>query len=195
MSRGLSSTPMHPLNPVSPRRPRRPALRLLGRALAPAIAIALLLLIGGSASTPAPDAPLDELGFMAGCWRGPLDDGVGGSDGSIEEYYSRPSKNMILGLTRYTRGGRTVDFEFTTIEQTDSGVVLTPHPKGVASVPFRMRRVEAGTVVWENAEHDFPQRIIYRRVSAEALIARIEGSTPAGERAREWRMARAACAG
>ncbi|HEU4524290.1 MAG TPA: DUF6265 family protein, partial [Gemmatimonadales bacterium] len=64
-------------------------------------ATALLpLLIGAPAPAPAP-APaqgtsptLADLAFMAGCWRGPSGDGV-----TIEEYYTAPSENLMLGVS------------------------------------------------------------------------------------------------
>ncbi len=131
---------------------------------------------------------VSELGFMAGCWRGLTRSGT-----TIEEFYTAPSSNLILGTTRYVRDGRVVDFEFTRIDQTDSGAVITPHPKGARSVSFAPKVVEPNRVVWENAAHDFPQRIAYVRVADDTLVARIEGRTPSGERAMEWRMGRASC--
>jgi hypothetical protein len=144
---------------------------------------------------PQADRPLrgqpgrvSDLAFMAGCWRGATPWGT-----TIEEFYTTPSANLILGVTRYVRDGRAVDFEFTRIDQTDSGAVITPHPKGVRSVSFAPKVVESNRAVWENAAHDFPQCILYTRVSADTLVARIEGKTPRGERALEWRMARTTC--
>jgi hypothetical protein len=129
-----------------------------------------------------------DLGFMAGCWRGMTRSGT-----TIEEFYTTPSSNLIVGTTRYVREGRTVDFEFTRIDQTDSGAVITPHPKGVRSVSFVPKVVEANRVIWENPTHDFPQRILYTRAAPDTLVARIEGRTSSGDRALEWRMARATC--
>jgi len=131
---------------------------------------------------------LSDLAFMAGCWRGLTRSGT-----IIEEFYTTPSSNLIIGATRYVRDGRAVDFEFTRIDQTDSGAVITPHPKGVRSVSFAPKVVERNRAVWENASHDFPQRIVYARVAEDTLVARIEGRTPSGERTLEWRMARAVC--
>jgi hypothetical protein len=138
---------------------------------------------------PAVRSRVSDLAFMAGCWRGLTRSGT-----TIEEFYTAPSANLVLGVTRYVREGRAVDFEFTRIDQTDSGAVITPHPKGVRSVSFAPRLFESNHAVWENAAHDFPQRIVYRRVAGDTLVARIEGRTPTGERSLEWRMARATCA-
>jgi hypothetical protein len=41
-------------------------------------------------------------------------------------------------------------------------------------------------VVFENAKHDFPQRIVYWLDEKGALHARIEGETPAGPASQEW---------
>jgi Domain of unknown function (DUF6265) len=145
-----------------------------------------------TSSTPSPQpaarSRVSDLGFMAGCWRGLTRSGT-----TIEEFYSAPSSNLIVGTTRYVRDGHTVDFEFTRIDQTDSGAVITPHPKGVRSVSFAPKIVERNRAVWENPSHDFPQRILYTRVADDTLVARIEGRTPSGERALEWRMARTTC--
>jgi hypothetical protein len=141
-----------------------------------------------AAGTSAARSRVSDLGFMAGCWRGLTRSGT-----TIEEFYTTPSSNLIVGTTRYIREGRAVDFEFTRIDQTDSGAVITPHPKGVRSVSFAPKIVEANRAVWENPTHDFPQRILYTRAAADTLVARIEGRTPSGDRALEWRMTRAAC--
>jgi hypothetical protein len=137
---------------------------------------------------PAVRSQLSDLGFMAGCWRGLTRSGT-----TIEEFYTTPSSNLIVGTTRYVRDGRTVDFEFTRIDQTDSGAVITPHPKGVRSVSFAPKTVERNRAVWENPTHDFPQRILYTRAADDTLVARIEGRTPSGDRALEWQMVRVSC--
>lgn len=145
---------------------------------------------GSSAVSPqsAVRSRVSDLGFMAGCWRGLTRSGT-----TIEEFYTAPSSNMILGTTRYVRDGRVVDFEFTRIDQTDSGAVITPHPKGVRSVSFSPKLIESNRAIWENPTHDFPQRILYTRVGADTLVARIEGRTSSGDRGLEWRMTKTTC--
>src|SRR5688572_5369243 len=92
-------------------------------------------------STPARGRPkLADLGFMAGCWRGASGDG-----GTIEEYYTPPTENLILGLSRYLRQGRVTSFEFTTIAaRGDSDLVLTPRPSGQTPADFNLTKLEPG---------------------------------------------------
>ena len=134
-------------------------------------------------------SPLEGLAFMSGCWRGQL----GGSGGTIEEHYSTPTSNMIIGMTRFVRGGRTVDFEFARIEARDSSVVLMPQPRGRPPTEFRLTSSDSISAVWENPTHDFPQRISYRRLGADSIAAAIAGPGPNGTRTMEWRMARVQC--
>ena len=156
-------------------------------------ATALLpLLVGAPAPAPAPaqgtSPTLADLAFMAGCWRGPSGDGV-----IIEEYYTAPSENLMLGVSRYTKGTRVTSYEFSTIAREGSGIVLTPRPSGQAPVPFRLTRVDSAGAVWENPSHDFPTLIAYRVGSGDSLIARIEGPGRDGTRSLEWRMGRGVC--
>jgi hypothetical protein len=139
------------------------------------------------ASASAPVPPLSAISFMTGCWTGASSNGA-----TIEERYSETADNMMIGMTRYVRGGRVVDFEFTTVSRTDSSFVMTPHPKGVKSDPFPLKEVADGRAVWENLKHDFPQRIIYRSGADGSLIARIEGKTSRGDSHEEWMMRRCA---
>ena len=79
-------------------------------------------------SAPAPLAAqssaaptLDDLAFMAGCWRGEFANGA-----ALEEVYTAPSANMILGLSRFLRDGRAVQYEFSRITADSTGIELLP---------------------------------------------------------------------
>jgi hypothetical protein len=54
-------------------------------------------------------------------------------------------------------------------------------------VEFRAKEVGESRVVFENATHDFPQRVIYWK-EGEVLAARIEGTIRGKERSEEWRF-------
>jgi hypothetical protein len=156
------------------------------------LALLVALLAGaGAATPPTPVRPsLADLGFMAGCWRG-----AAGGGTVIDEYYTPPSDNLILGVSRYTRGGRVTTYEFTTIAaRGDSDLVLTPRPEGQSPADFSLTRLQPGMAVWSNPRHDFPQVLSYRRLGADSLAARIEGPGPNGTRSSEWRMGKVSCA-
>ncbi len=149
------------------------------------VAGAVVLLAGavpGRGQAPA----LGNLAFMAGCWNGEARRGAV----TIEEHWTTPTVNVMLGTTRYVAGDSTLSWEFTLVEGGAGGVVMTPYPSGQSPVPFRLVGA-SDAAVFENLAHDFPQRIVYRRV-ADTLVVRIEADVPE-RRGREWRMTRAAC--
>jgi Domain of unknown function (DUF6265) len=154
-----------------------------------------LLLVSLAGAEPAPDrateshSRLGDLAFMAGCWRG-----ASGGGATIDEYYTPPSENLMLGVSRYTKGGKVSSYEFTTIaSRGDSDLVLTPRPSGQSPVDFSLAKLEPGSATWSNPKHDFPQVIAYRRLGKDSLVARIEGPGSGGPRSSEWRMGKVPC--
>ena len=158
------------------------------RRLASVVLLSSLAAASLVARAQVPPAPLAALQFMAGCWRGPAGEGS-----VIEEYYTAPSANVMLGVSRYLSGDRVTEFEFTSIVREDSAIVVTPRPEGQKPVPFRVTRLGKDRAVWENPSHDFPRLISYRRLPGDTLVARIEGPGAEGVRSSEWRMTRVRC--
>lgn len=142
--------------------------------------------VGAAAQTS-----LHDLSFMTGCWQGPAD----GAGMVIEERYTAPSDNVMLGTTRYLKDGGTVQFEFTLLRDED-GIAMFPYPGGRQSdIAFRLTHVAAaadGTVraMFEAPEHDFPKRIMYTG-NTVYLEANIDGGE--GTNSKRWRMTRTAC--
>ena len=165
------------------------------RRLGPAAAVLLLaagcLSAAGAAGEEAPAPPrLADLGFMAGCFAAELPDGS-----RMRESYTPPRAGLMLGNSQVTRDGRTVFFELSRIQEGEDGrVVYVPYPRGRQSVPFTLVRIEDGrSAVFENLEHDFPQRIVYRRTEDDSLVARVEGDRGGELAAEEWAMRPVAC--
>lgn len=180
------------MGPTGIRPTRGPATR--GRAaviVTSACAVAMSLPTSMRAQEPSADgsasrdlASIGTVAFLAGCWEG------GSGDIELREQWSEPAGGVMLGTTRYLRDGRVVDFEFAMLEETDGAVTLWPYPGGERSAHGFPLVAGDGEIVFENPEHDFPVRIIYRRVGPDDLAPRIEGRD--GE-ARGWELRRVAC--
>lgn len=145
-------------------------------------------LVYSRAADPAADGPLHALTFMAGCWRGEFRGGA-----SLEEFYTSPSTNLIVGVSRFMRDGRAVQYEFSRITADSAGVVLLPFPGGRPSEHgFRLTRSDEGSALFEAPDHDFPKRIQYSRGADGALTARIDGGD-GDARVQQWRMIPVSC--
>jgi hypothetical protein len=105
-----------------------------------------------------------------------------------------PAGGTMLGMNRTVRGNETVAFEFIRIvEQDDGSLVFVASPSGQGTTEFTLVRLSDREVIFENPDHDFPQRIIYRLVSDEELLGRIEGAIDGIERAVDFPMKRIVC--
>lgn len=123
---------------------------------------------------------LSTLSWMAGTWSG-VQDGV-----EMEEHWLAPKGNTMLGVHRDVKGGKTVMFEFLRIDATPEGITYWASPRGRPATPFRLAQTRENHVVFENREHDFPQRIIYWLDKDGALHAKIEGTLQGKAASEEW---------
>lgn len=144
-------------------------------------------LLAAAAAGAAPD-PVAKLGWLQGCWAAP-----GAEAGSVEQWSSAAGGTMF-GISRTVKNGKTVEFEFVQIRETEPGkLAYMAQPSGQRPASFPLLRLSESEVVFENLAHDFPQRIIYRRDGERALHARIEGMSNGKLKARDFPMQRISC--
>lgn len=145
---------------------RRPAAAVLFSAFAVAAA--------------AGPSSLDQLAWMAGTWTGTAE-GV-----EMVEQWTDPKGGLMLGMHRDVKGGKAISFEFLRIVANPTGLVYMASPRGAPPTPFPMAEIGEGRVVFANPDHDYPQRIIYRRTSDGSLNARVEGTVNGQTRFEDW---------
>jgi hypothetical protein len=134
---------------------------------------------------------VERLAWLAGCWEGTLSSGA-----SYEEVWLAPRGGSIIGMSRMTRDGRTLSFEFMRIGANAAGdVVYAAQPSGRPATHFTASELSSNAVTFENPEHDFPQRILYRLTPPDELFARIEGQRDGQLRGLDFPLRRVACAG
>ncbi len=153
-------------------------------------AIALLLLALVPVVVDRPWMPAAEpLEWLAGCWR------LSRGGSVVDEQWLRPLGGVMLGSSRTVRGGKTVEYELMVLRYTADGATYEAHPSGQAVATFTSRSAPTGAeIVFENPAHDFPQRVGYRRASADSVVAWISGPAGSSTRTIEFPYARAACA-
>lgn len=122
---------------------------------------------------------LTDLSWMAGHWGGTAD-GV-----QMEEVWLAPRGTAMLSLHRDVRPGGKTWFEFARIASTPDGIVFFAQPGGKPETPFKLVESTKQRVVFQNLEHDFPQRIIYWR-KGDQLCARVEGRVDGKDESEEW---------
>jgi hypothetical protein len=132
--------------------------------------------------------PTDALRWLTGCWERRTPGGV------IEEQWSSAAGGMLLGFSRTVRRDSVTEYEFVRIYNagTDT-LVYDAQPSRQARAEFRAVGPFEPEIVFANPAHDFPQRIVYRRLSSDSMIARIEGTRGGQARTITFPYVRARC--
>lgn len=128
-------------------------------------------------------AAAGELDWLAGHWCG--------QNGRTfnEETWLPERGGVLIGMHRDTREGKAIGFEFMRIARREGAWTFFGQPNGAAAVPFAASAVTGERAVFANPAHDFPRRVIYRRVDADTLHARVDDGGDDG-RKLEWTWTR-----
>ena len=148
------------------------------------VALDAFVMGDGAAAEPA----IAKLAWLAGCW-----ESKSAEPGSGEQWMP-PAGGTMLGTSRTVKDGETVEFEFMELRQLPDGkLAFIAHPSGQATTSFPLLRIDDSEAVFENPEHDFPQRVAYARDGEARLRARIEGILDGTSRTIEFPMSRVSC--
>lgn len=167
------------------------------------LALAVFILFGASvhAQTPAapattdapppPTATLEALSWLEGCWTGAV------NQREFREQWSPARGGMMLGLGHTVVQGKTQNYEFLRLEARPDGVYYVALPSDQRLAAFKLVSVMPDDLdlvfTFANPEHDFPQRILYRRGTEGWLYATIEGKLKGEDRKIIYPMRRMSC--
>lgn len=132
---------------------------------------------------------IDRVSWLGGCWLGVTSARV------IEENWTVPRGRSMIGVSRTFRGDSLVEYELVVLRERDGRLAYEAHPSGQPVAEFPAREVTDSSVLFENPGHDYPQRIGYRRVGSDSLVAWIDGAVGGRARRVEFPYARTRCPG
>ena len=128
----------------------------------------------------AADTPLTALAWLAGCWRGNV------NQREFREHWLPLRGELLIGAGHTVAGGKTQDYEFLRIEARADGLHYVAAPRNQKETAFRLAsRTSDGPdeiFTFANPAHDFPQSIVYRRGSEGWLYVHVEGKLGSEER-------------
>ena len=132
---------------------------------------------------------IDKLSWISGCWE--INDAA--KDRLVTEQWMKPAGKTMLGMARTVKNGITSGYEFVRIVENEKGIYYVAKPSQNASeTHFKLVSFGKYEAVFENREHDFPQRITYRR-DGDKLHAAIEGPSNGKKLVIEYPMMRTPC--
>jgi len=111
--------------------------------------------------------------------------------GTVTEEWKRVSDVTMEGTATVTSDGVTRVTEYLRIEVFGDEVFYTAKPgENPLPTPFKLIESDGDRFLFENEDHDFPQRIIYTRDGEGGMTARIEGSVDGEQRGIDFQFRR-----
>jgi hypothetical protein len=154
------------------------------------VTICLLFALSGKALAQQPVYTTNEfkpLHGLTGLWK------MDGKRGAIYEEWQVSGDNQLTGRSYKINNNDTMVLENVIISLQGNAIFYTPvvrDQNNQQPVPFKLISYNNNKYVFENKEHDYPQRVIYELVSANDLRARIEGNKNGKELASDFNYSR-----
>ncbi|MCB1043990.1 MAG: hypothetical protein KDC35_13685 [Acidobacteria bacterium] len=128
---------------------------------------------------------LGDLSSLEGCWQW--------RNGTLTgtECWVAMNDYSMMGFSYTTKDGQRREHEFLMIERQEGPPIYVAMPSNQERTEFRLTSQDHDTFVFENPDHDFPKRIVYRFLSNDELEVRVEGDP--GSRVLTFSMNRISC--
>lgn len=139
-----------------------------------------------TAEVPAavPAASVKDMQWLTGWWQNVT------PGGTVFEAWEMNGE-ALTGKGGFIKGSDTMISETIVLEQQGSDLVYLPTVKDQndgRAVPFKLTMAAADSFVFENPQHDFPSKIVYKKISETALVARISGKIEGKEQAEAFEL-------
>lgn len=129
-----------------------------------------------------------DLGWIAGCWQ------MTSGKSVTDEQWMKPSGGMMLGLSRSVKDGKASFYENMRFVEKDGSLFFVARPSSAKDDTFFKLKTKTATQwTFENPDHDFPQRAIYRNAGKNEMFARIEGKIDGKHQGEDFRYKRVKC--
>lgn len=112
---------------------------------------------------------ITDLAWLVGDWRT-----AAGGRRQVDEHWTVPAGGVMMGVSRTVSGGKMSEFEFLRIVERADGIFYIAQPNGRApGTEFKLTKVSAEQATFENPQHDFPKRIMYKK-TPDGITASID---------------------
>jgi hypothetical protein len=114
---------------------------------------------------------INDFNWLVGTWKRET------SKGMLFESWKMVDDSLLSGFSYGVTGSDTTLLETLSIENIKGDFFYIPVVEdNQGPVFFRLTEFDKNRYVFENPDHDYPQRIIYRKLGSDSLNARIEGT-------------------
>jgi hypothetical protein len=129
---------------------------------------------------------LEKMNWLLGNWENEMPEGV------LTETWTKENDSTFSGTTYFIINKKdTVHSEAIILKQLNDELVYRPTVKGQnndESVDFKLISESENSFSFENPKHDYPQKIVYKKVNETSLVATISGIQQEKENIESYEM-------
>ncbi|MBX9723216.1 MAG: hypothetical protein K2X81_17565 [Candidatus Obscuribacterales bacterium] len=153
---------------------RLAAFLALGGAMLSPVCLAKSMAPAGSGA----EAKIADLSFMHGTWVGKNESGA-----YVEEYWSKPKDDSLVGHCRFIKEGKTSFLELLEIVKSERGIVLRMKHLNGEFVPWaekdesgdaRLTEFKPDYACFDNEKAEHQVKVIYKRISPKVMSVVVE---------------------
>ena len=115
---------------------------------------------------------LDKLNWLIGNWGNKMPDGL------LVEKWKKENDSTFIGKSFFINTKDTVHYESIILTQNADELIYSATVTGQNNnepVDFKLTSETENEFTFENPNHDYPQKITYKKVSDDSLVATISG--------------------
>jgi hypothetical protein len=135
-------------------------------------AFALLCLVSCQDKSSNKFEKLQKMDWLTGTWEQKL------PDGTVTEIWIKENDSTFSGKSYFVKEKDTIHLETIVLSQKNENLLYIPTVAGQNNdepVTFKSTSEVENTFTFENQVHDYPQKIVYKKISDDRLIATISG--------------------
>ncbi|WP_396141840.1 DUF6265 family protein [Flavobacterium sp.] len=129
---------------------------------------------------------LEKMNWLLGNWENEMPEGV------LTETWTKENDSTFSGTTYFIINKKdTVHSEAIILSQLNDELVYRPTVKGQNNdepVDFKLSSESENSFSFENPKHDYPQKIVYKKVNENSLVATISGIQQGKESSESYPM-------
>ena len=115
---------------------------------------------------------INPANWLIGSWENNSD------QGNLSENWKKQNDSTFIGQSYFIKGKDTLHHESIVLDQKGDDFFYTTTVKGQnndQAIRFKMTSATAKQLVFENLKHDYPQKIVYNKITKDSLVAKISG--------------------
>jgi hypothetical protein len=110
-------------------------------------------------------------------------------NGTICEEWKKIDNNYLQGKGYTTKGSDTIINEKVALKNADAGIFYlssVANQNNRTPISFRMTKAEGNQFIFENPNHDFPKRIVYKLINVDSLQAFVDDGIDGSENRQDF---------